>query len=129
MIEVIIPYSERPPRLLADANYNKHIIRGLRRKRPDMYIVTAHAAGIDSVPDPDVLAYAAQHDLILLTHDAQTMPGHFASFLKGLQEGQFSAGIWYTPQTLPIGIAIQAILEAWFCSGHDEYRNRELRLP
>lgn len=129
MIESIRPYSERPPRLLADANYNERIIRGLRRRRPDMSIVTTHAAGIDNVPDPDVLAYAAQHGLILLTHDVQTMPGHFADFLMGLQEDQFSPGVWYTPQTLPIGVAIQAILETWLCSGHDEYRNRELRLP
>lgn len=129
MIESIAPYSERSPRLLVDANYNEHIIRGLRRKRPDMYIISAHTVGIDNVSDPDVLAYAAQHDLILLTHDIQTMPQHFAVFLMELQEGQVSPGVWYTPQTLPVGIAIQAILGAWLCSGHDEYRNRELRLP
>ncbi|HLJ80603.1 MAG TPA: DUF5615 family PIN-like protein [Ktedonobacterales bacterium] len=129
MAASITPYSSNPPRLLADANFNEHIVRGLRRLRSDIHIVTAHQAGLDGVPDPEVLAYAARHDLILLTHDVRTMPGHFADFLQSLSEGEYSPGIWYTAQTLSVGVAIQAILETWLCSGHEEYRNRELRLP
>jgi hypothetical protein len=78
---------------------------------------------------PDILAYAAEHDLIVLTHDVRTMPAHFAAFLMNLPEGQFSPGVWCTPQRAPVGLVIQAILETWLCSRHDEYRNRELRLP
>ena len=129
MMDAITPFSPQPPRLLADANFNHHIIRGLRRIRPDIYIDTAQQAGLGSVPDPDVLSYASHHDLILLTHDVQTMPGHFASFLMQLKDGEYSPGVWYTPQTLAVGVAIRAILETWLCSGHEEYRNRELRLP
>lgn len=128
-IESITPFSSTPPRLLADANYNERIVRGLRRRRPDLLITTAHQAGIDHLPDPDVLSYAADKDLILLTHDVQTMPTHFATFLQKLSEGASSPGVWYTPQSLPVGTAILAILETWLCSGHVEYRNRELRLP
>ncbi len=128
-IESIAPFSAAPPRFLADANYNEHIVRGLRRRRPDLYITTAHYEGIDNLPDPDVLAYAAENDLILLTHDVRTMPHHLAEFLQKLPNGAFSPGVWYTPQSLPIGTAITAILETWLCSGHDEYRNQELRLP
>ena len=104
-------------------------MRGLRRRRPDMEVVTAHQVRLDAVPDPNVLAYAASQDLILLTHDMRTMPKHFASFLMSLPAGQYSPGVWYTPQTLPVGVAIQVILETWLCSAHDEYRNRELYLP
>lgn len=129
MAASITPYSANPPRLLTDANYNEHVVRGLRRLRPDMYIATVHQAGLDSASDPEVLAYAARQDLIVLTHDVRTMPSHFADFLMRLQEGEYSPGVWYTPQTLPVGVAIQALLETWLCSGHDEYRNRELRLP
>ena len=129
MATSITPYSPIPPRLLADANFNEHIVRGLRRLRSDIHIVTAHGSGLDGVPDLEVLAYAARQDLILVTHDVRTMPGHFADFLLHLNEGEYSPGVWYTPQTLPAGVAIQAILETWLCSGHEEYRNRELRLP
>lgn len=94
-----------------------------------MVLITAHNAGLDGVPDPGVLAYAAEHDLILLTHDVQTMPAHFADFLMSKPEGEHSPGIWYTSQSLSVGVAFVAILETWLCSSHDEYRNRELRLP
>jgi Domain of unknown function (DUF5615) len=128
-IESITPFSSDPPKLLTDANFNQHIVRGLRRIRPDITITEVRKVGLTDASDPDILAYAAEHDLILLTHDVRTMPAHFATFLLNLPEGQFSPGVWYTPQTAPVGVVIQAILEAWLCSGHDEYRNRELRLP
>lgn len=128
-IESIAPFSATPPRFLANANYNESIVRGLRRRRPDLYITTAHYEEIDDLPDPDVLAFAAERDLILLTHDVHTMPQHFAYFLQHLPEGAFSPGVWYSPQSLPVGIAILAILETWLCSDHEEYRNREVRLP
>jgi Domain of unknown function (DUF5615) len=129
VIASITPYSPNPPRVLADTNFNEHIVRGLRRLRSDISIVTAHQSGLDGVPDPEVLTYAARQDLILLTHDVRTMPGHFADFLLHLSEGEYSSDVWYTPQTLSVGVAIQAILETWLCSGHDEYRNRQFRLP
>lgn len=128
-MDAIIPFSTDPPRLLADANFNLHVVRGARRIRHDISIATAHEARLDGVPDPEVLAYAARHDLILLTHDVRTMPGHFTDFLMSCKEGEFSPGVWYTPQTLAVGVAIHAILEAWLCSAHGEYRNRELRFP
>lgn len=121
--------TSEPPRLLADANYNEHVVRGLRRIRPDISILTAHQAQIDAFSDPEVLAFAAQHNLILLTHDTRTMPQHFSDFLARLDPGKHSPGVWYTPQTLAVGIAIRAVLEVWLCSAHDEHRNHELRLP
>ena len=57
------------------------------------------------------------------------MPGHLADFLAHLDASGFSPGIWYTLQTLAVGVAIQAIRETWLCSGHDAWRNREVRLP
>lgn len=128
-METITPFSTQPPRLLADANFNQHVVRGSRRIRPDIVGATGHENLLDSVSDPEILAYAASHDLILLTHDMRTMPGHFAEFLCHLDAGVFSPGVWYTLQTLAVGVAIQAILETWLYSGHEEYRNRELRLP
>ncbi|HEU5346301.1 MAG TPA: hypothetical protein VFX31_04730 [Ktedonobacterales bacterium] len=76
-----------------------------------------------------MLLYAAQNDLIVLTHDTRTMPTYFAAFLARLGPGEHSPGIWYTPQALAVGVAIRAILEVWLCSAHDEHRNCELRLP
>jgi hypothetical protein len=61
-----------------------------------------------------------------MTH---TMSQHFADVLAQLSPEDYSPGVWYSPQTLAVGIAIRAILEVWLCSAHIEHRNRELRLP
>ena len=129
MITDVVPYSMNPPRLLADANFNEHIVRGLRRKRPDMTLETAHQMPLGTAPDPELLAIAAQCDLILLTHNVRTIPQHFATFLMQSDDDEFSPGVWYVAQALPVGGAIDTILEAWLCSDLDEYRNRELWLP
>lgn len=34
-----------------------------------------------------------EHDRILLSHDIQTMPGHFADFLVSLPADQYSPGL------------------------------------
>lgn len=109
-------------------NYNEHIIRGVLRRRPEVSITTARQVGMERATDPELLACAAQHDLIVVTHDIRTMPTHFAAFVMNLSEGG-SPGIWYTPQSLSVGLAINAILETWLYSEHAEFRNRELRLP
>ena len=77
-LEAIEPFDADPPRLLTDANFNEHVVRGLRRIRPEIFILTAHQAEVDTLVDPDLLAYAAQQDLILLTHDTH----HVAAFCR-----------------------------------------------
>jgi hypothetical protein len=32
---------------------------------------------LGGAPDPAVLAWAAEHDRVLVTHDHRTMPGHY----------------------------------------------------
>lgn len=44
--------------------------------------VSATIASLTAVPDPVVLALAAEHDRILVSHDFQTMSRHFAEFLQ-----------------------------------------------
>ena len=61
-------------RLLADENFNGYVTRGLLRHRPEMVIVRTQDVGLSEADDPTILAWAAEHDYILLTHDRATMP-------------------------------------------------------
>ncbi len=70
-------------RFLADENFDYVILRGLRLRQTQVDILTAPQAGILGFPDPAVLAYAAEHDRVLLSHDKRTMPHHFAVFPCG----------------------------------------------
>jgi hypothetical protein len=56
--------------------------------------------------DPDLLTYAQMHDRIPLTHDLNTMPGHFKPFVSQLLAGEHTPGIIYADQDLPIGQVI-----------------------
>lgn len=118
-----------PPRILADADFNRRIIVGLRRQQPMVDVVMAQEIDLRSAPDPEVLRYAKQHDRILLTHDVNTMPGHFYALLQTLPEGEHSPGVLAIPQLLPIGAAIDALLLVWSCSEHAEWRDRFEFLP
>ena len=70
----------RPPRFLADADFNQKIVVGLRRREPSVDFLNALDGGVIGLPDPAVISVAAQSGWILVSHDRKTMPGHFARF-------------------------------------------------
>lgn len=121
--------SAHPPRFLADVNFNRRVLGGLRRRQPSVDVVTAQDLHLREVSDPELLAHAKMHGRILLTHDINTMPAHFHSFLAALTENEHSPGVMLIPQELSIGKAIDALLLVWACSAHEEWRDRFTYLP
>lgn len=113
-------------RFLAEENLDFVIVQGLRLRQPQVDILTAPQAGILGFPDPAVLAYAVQHDRILISHDKRTMPDPFATFIA---EGNQSPGIKLVSRKVSIGQAIEALLLVWQASSHEEWRNLITRLP
>lgn len=113
-------------RYLADASLHHAIVSGCRRREPAIDFRSANEARLEGVPDPEVLTRAAEQDRILVTHDFQTMPRHFADFL-GAQGA--SPGVLLVPQYLPIAEAIEELLLIWTATDTDEWRNRILRIP
>ena len=91
-----------------------------------MDFLTANEAKLEGVPDPKVLALAAQQERILVSHDFQTMPQHFGDFL---QTHGSSPGVLLVPQYLPIGEAIEELVLIWGASDAGEWENRILRIP
>jgi len=63
-------------RLLADENFNGDIVRALLLRQPDLDIVRVQDVGLAGVDDPDILAWAAGNDRIVLTHDRATLPDY-----------------------------------------------------
>ena len=62
-------------RLASDADVHGEIIRGLRRRMPEIDLVRAQDALPEGTPDPAVLAWAAAENRILITNDRNTMVG------------------------------------------------------
>jgi predicted nuclease of predicted toxin-antitoxin system len=113
------------PRFLADENFNAKIIAGLLRREPSIDFQTAKTSGILGLPDHEVLTIAARQHRILVSHDRETMPGHFSRFTAG----STSAGLLIISQNLPIRDAIEQILIVWAASEVDEWLNRIGFLP
>ena len=112
-------------RFLADYDFNAEIVDGLLRRESSIDIKTGFDAGLQGVPDPDVLEKAAEEGRALLTHDHRTMPRHFADFISKRQ----SPGVFIIPQRLEIAAAIDELLLIWSASESEEWVGRILYLP
>lgn len=112
-------------RFQADADLNQHIVLATVRHEPALDFRTATEAGLSGLPDPEVLALAARENRILVTHDGQTMPRHFADFLQTSQ----SPGVLVLPQHLAVGAAAEELLLVWLTTTPEEWANRICWLP
>lgn len=94
-------------KFLTDEDFDNRILRGfVRLYSSSLDIVRVQDVGLSGTDDPSVLAWAAQEERILLTHDLKTMPQHVA---KAFSSGQSTAGVIVVQQSTPIGEAIQNI--------------------
>ena len=113
-------------RFLADADFNHVIVKGCRRQEPTLDFLSANEAKLEGVPDPEVLAFAAEQHRILVTHDRQTMPWHFGEFLMS---GRSSPGVFLVSQYAPIADVIEDLVLIWAASDADEWKDRIVDIP
>jgi hypothetical protein len=83
------------PRFQADNDLRSSIRAGVLRREPSVDFQSALAARLDGMPDPEVLQLAMAQSRILVSHDENSMPGHFCDFLNG---GNRSPGVLMVPQ-------------------------------
>lgn len=113
-------------RLISDQNFNGRILRGLRRRLPEVDLVRAFDLALDRATDPDFLRRAAEEDRIVLTHDVNTMP-KFA--YDRVRAALAMPGVFLVAKTMPIGQAIDELLLAVACYSADEVRNLVTYFP
>lgn len=94
-------------RLATDADVHGDIIRGLRRRLPEIDLVRVQDALPEGPPDPEVLAWAAVENRVLVTNDRNTMVG-FA--YQRVPAGEPVPGLIATTNDQSIGSAINDIL-------------------
>ena len=108
-------------RLASDADVHGDIIRGLRRRLPQIDLVRAQDALPEGTPDPAVLAWAAAENRVLLTNDRNTMVG-FA--YQRVAAGEVVPGVVVTTNEQSIGEAIDDILLIAECLPEEEIRDQ-----
>ena len=109
----------------ADADLNEDIVSGVLRRVPEIDFQMADELELASLPDPEVLALAANEGRILVTHDRRTMPIHFGQFIENCK----SPGLIVVSQTTDMLSAIEDLILIWAASDAEEYVNRIITIP
>ena len=112
--------------LLLDENFNHRIVRGVMRVVPRLDYVIAQDAGLKGTLDPALLAWAAEEQRILVTHDLKTIPKHAYDRVNA---GSFMPGVIAVPDTLSIGKAIEDLALLADCGEAGDLANLVLYLP
>jgi len=107
--------------LASDADVHGDIIRGLRRRLLAIDLVRAQDALPEGTPDPEVLAWAAAENRVLITNDRNTMVG-FA--YERAAAGEVVPGVIATTNEQSIGLAIDDILILAEYMPEEEIRNQ-----
>lgn len=108
-------------RLASDADVHGDIIRGLRRRLPEIDLVRAQDELPEGTSDPGVLAWAVAENRVLITNDRNTMVG-FA--YQRVAAGEPLFGLIVTTNDQSIGSAIDDILVIAEYMPEDEIRNQ-----
>ncbi len=114
------------PRLLADHDLNEHIVVSVRRQEPAIEFIRLRDLGMDNRSDAEILEYADQSGLLVVSHDVNTMP---AEAYARLAAGKTTAGLSMVQQTHPIRSIINNLVLIWAASEAEEWRNLICFLP
>jgi hypothetical protein len=113
-------------RPVSDEDVHDDIIRGLRRREPNLDIVRAVDVGLDHTLDPLILEWAASQGRVLLTGDLNTMVG-FA--WARIQSGEPMPGVLALLENVGVGRVLDDILLVALCYGSEEIKEQVLFLP
>jgi predicted nuclease of predicted toxin-antitoxin system len=112
-------------RLLIDENFNHRILRGLIVRLPTLDHLVAQNTELRGAKDPSLLAWAAELNRILVTHDIKTIPKYA---YERVVAGQPMPGVIVVPETLDIGEAIEQLSMAVECLEQSELENQVMHL-
>ncbi|MDJ0649516.1 MAG: DUF5615 family PIN-like protein [Xenococcaceae cyanobacterium MO_188.B19] len=113
-------------KFLADENLDNNILRGILRRKPDLDIVRVQDVGLFGKDDPTVLAWAAQENRILLTHDVATITRYaYERIARNLR----MPGVIEITASSSLGEAIEDILLFIECGIDGELEGQILYLP
>jgi len=113
-------------RWLADENFNNDLLRALLRRQPGLDIVRVQDTGLSGANDARVLAWAAQQNRLLLTHDVSTVT---AEAYRRVVNREPMPGVFEVSRSVSISAAVDDILLLTECSEPGEWEGQVRYLP
>jgi len=111
---------------LADEHFSHRVLRGIKLRSKNLDVVTSQTVGLDGASDPALLAWAAEQQRILLTHDRQTIPKHAYDRIRARLP---MPGVVVVSDTAPVGEAIELVTLYLESGGAEEFDNQVIYLP
>jgi hypothetical protein len=112
--------------LAADENFNNDLLRGIRRRNPDVDVVRVQDAGLSGADDATVLAWAAGEGRVLLTHDVTTL---IDTAYQRVVTGLAMPGVFAVQEAAAAAQVIEDLLLLVECSVELEWDGRILYVP
>jgi hypothetical protein len=113
-------------RLAADENFNHAVLRGLRRRNPQVDAVRVQDAGLSGSDDPTVLEWAAREGRVLVTHDSGTVTRYAYDRVRA---GRRMTGVIVVSLSATIGEVIEDFLLLIECTSEADWSDQVLYLP
>jgi hypothetical protein len=113
-------------KFLADENFNGVVLRGLLRRLPELDIIRVQDVGLSGASDTQVLAFAAEENRVILTHDVRTF-SRFAYQRVALRQAM--PGVFEVSQDIPASVAINELVLVAECSIDGEWEGQVHHLP
>ena len=113
-------------RLLIDENFNHRILRGLRRRVPQLDVVVVAQIGLAGTADIDLLRWAERENRTIVTHDLQTLVPDAEQLLAKYKP---LAGVILVPNLLRIGTAIDDLELLVLVQSQSDMRDQIYHLP
>ena len=112
--------------LLADENLDGNIVRGVMRRVRGVDVVRVQDVGLAGADDPTVLAWAAEHGRVLITHDVETVT-RFA--FERVDAALPMPGVIEVTAWAPIGKAVEDLALILECLADGDLQDQVLYIP
>ena len=99
---------------------------GVRARERAIDFLSAREGGTLGLSDPEVLAVASREGRALISHDRNTMVGHYFRLVR---RGSRCPGLIVVAQDLPDGEAIEDLVLIWAALSAEELNNQVRWVP
>ena len=113
-------------RFLTDEDFDNDILRAALRQLPELDVVRVQDVELMNVDDTIILAWAAQVNRVMLTHDVNTMNG---SAFSRVREGLPMPGVIAVRKLAPIAQSITDLVYIVQAAEDEDLRDQVRYIP
>ena len=113
-------------RFVLDENFNNEILRGIRRRVPEVELLRVQDTELVGQSDMNILEWAARHGYVVVSHDTSTMRGFF---YERVNAGLPVPGLFLVHGWKPIGEVIDSLELILLASEADEWKGKLEYIP